>query len=52
MGQFSERLTVDEERQTRGFSKRRKYESNLDNLKNEKTKQLKILEQMNSSTTK
>jgi len=29
MGQFSERAVVDEERQTRGFSKRKKYESNL-----------------------
>ncbi|CAF1178903.1 unnamed protein product [Rotaria sordida] len=52
MGQFSERATVDEERQTRGFSKRRKYESNLGSLKNEKNKQLKIFDQMNSSTTK
>ncbi|CAF2512201.1 unnamed protein product [Rotaria sp. Silwood2] len=52
MGQFSERAVVDEERQTRGFSKRRKYESNLGSLKNEKNKQLKIFEQMNSSTTK
>jgi len=53
MGQFSERIAVvDEERQTRGFNKRRKYESNLGSLKNEKDKQLKIFEQMGSSTTK
>jgi regulator of ribosome biosynthesis len=52
MGKFSERAVVDEERQTRGFSKRRKYESNLGSLKNETEKQLKIFEQMGSSTTK
>lgn len=53
MGQFSERIaTVDENKETRGFSKRRKYESNLGSLKNEKNKQLKIFEQMGSSTTK
>lgn len=52
MGQFSERAVADEERQTRGFSKKRKFESNLGNLKNEKNKQLKIFEQMNSSTKK
>ncbi|UJR30429.1 hypothetical protein I4U23_017963 [Adineta vaga] len=52
MGQFSERAAPDEERQTRGFSKKRKYESNLGSLKNEKNKQLKLFEQMNSSTTK
>jgi regulator of ribosome biosynthesis len=52
MGQFSERAVVDEDRQTRGFSKRRKYESNLGSLKSEKDKQLKIFEQMGSATTK
>jgi len=52
MGQFSERAAVDEERQTRGFNKRRKYESNLGSLKNEKDKQLKLFEQMGSATTK
>ncbi len=52
MGKFSERAVVDEERQTRGFSKRRKYESNLGSLKNETEKQLKIFEQMGSSTKK
>jgi len=53
MGQFSERIAaVDEDRQTRGFNKRRKYESNLGSLKSEKDKQLKIFEQMGSSTTK
>lgn len=52
MGQFSERIAVDEDRQTRGFSKRRKFESNLGSLKNEKNKQLKIVEQMGSSTKK
>ena len=52
MGKFSERAVADEERQTRGFNKRRKFESNLGSLKNEKDKQLKIFEQMNSSTKK
>ena len=52
MGQFSERIAVDEDRQTRGFSKKRKYESNLGNLKTEKDKQLKIFEQMGPSATK
>jgi hypothetical protein len=52
MGQFSERIAADEERQTRGFNKKRKYESNLGSLKNEKNKQLKIFEQMGSSTAK
>jgi hypothetical protein len=50
MGKFSERAAVDEERQTRGFNKRRKYESNLGNLTTEKEKQLKIFEQMGSTT--
>jgi regulator of ribosome biosynthesis len=52
MGKFSERAVADEERQTRGFNKRRKYESNLGSLKNEKEKQLKIFEQMGPSSTK
>ena len=51
MGQFSERAAPDEERQTRGFRKKRKFESNLGSLKSEKDKQLKLFEQMNSSTT-
>ena len=52
MGQFSERLAVDEDRQTRGFNKKRKYESNLGSLKSEKDKQLKIFDQLGSTTTK
>ncbi|CAF1363409.1 unnamed protein product [Adineta steineri] len=52
MGQFSERAVANEEQQTRGFNKKRKYESNLGSLKNEKDKQLKIFEQLGSSTTK
>ncbi|CAF1373269.1 unnamed protein product [Rotaria magnacalcarata] len=52
MGQFSERAAVNEEQQTRGFNKKRKYESNLGSLKSETSKQLKIFEQMNSSTKK
>lgn len=52
MGQFSERAAPDEDRQTRGFSKKRKFESNLGSLKSEKNKQLKIFEQMGSSTSK
>ncbi len=52
MGKFSERAVVDEERQTRGFNKRRKYESNLGSLKSETEKQLKIFEQMGASTKK
>ncbi|CAF3137517.1 unnamed protein product [Rotaria socialis] len=52
MGQFSERAAVNEEQQTRGFNKKRKYESNLGSLKSETNKQLKIFEQMNSSTKK
>jgi len=50
MGQFSERAAPDEDRQTRGFSKRKKYESNLGNLKTEKAKQLKIYEQLTASS--
>ncbi|CAF2024081.1 unnamed protein product [Rotaria magnacalcarata] len=52
MGQFSERAAVNEEQQTRGFNKKRKYESNLGSLKSETSKQLKIFEQMNSATKK
>ena len=52
MGQFSERSVADDERQTRGFAKKRKFESNLGSLSNEKDKQLKIFEQMGSATTK
>ncbi|CAF0894675.1 unnamed protein product [Adineta ricciae] len=52
MGQFSEQAAPDEARQTRGFSKKRKFESNLGSLKSEKNKQLKLFEQMNSSTAK
>lgn len=52
MGQFSERAAPDEDRHTRGFSKKRKFESNLGSLKSERDKQMKIFEQMNSSTNK
>lgn len=52
MGQFSERAAPDEEKQIRGFSKKRKFESNLGNMNKEKSKQLKILEQMNTLTKK
>jgi hypothetical protein len=52
MGQYSERAVANEEQQTRGFNKRRKFESNLGNLTNEKTKQLKLFEQLAMSTKK
>lgn len=51
MGQFSERAAPDEDRQTRGFSKKRKFESNLTDLKKEKEKHLKLFEQLNSSSS-
>jgi len=50
MGQFSERAAPDEERQTRGFSKKRKFESNLGSLKSEKEKQLKLFDQIGSAS--
>lgn len=50
MGQFSERAAPDEERQTRGFSKKRKFESNLGSLKSEKEKQLKLFDQMGTAS--
>ena len=49
MGQFSERAAPDEDRQTRGFSKKRKFESNLGSLKAEKDKQLKLFDQLSST---
>jgi len=38
MGQFSERIAIDVERQRHGFNKRRKDKSNLSSLKNAKDK--------------
>ena len=52
MGQFSERAVPDEDRQSRGFSKKRKFESNLGSLKSEKSKQLKLFEQLGAATVK
>jgi regulator of ribosome biosynthesis len=49
MGQFSERIAANEDQQTRGFSKKRKYESNLGSLKSEKDKQLKLFEQLGAA---
>jgi len=52
MGQFSERIAANEDQQTRGFSKKRKYESNLGSLKSEKDKQLKLFEQKQTEQLK
>ncbi|CAF1534092.1 unnamed protein product [Didymodactylos carnosus] len=48
MGQYSEKAAKDEEKQTHGFNKRKRYESNLGDLKREKEKQLKLFEQLTS----
>jgi len=49
MGQYSEKASKDEEKQTYGVNKRKKYEPNLGNLKREKEKQLKIYEQFSAA---